>query len=97
MCGIVGKYNFQKKKDVSSRLIKIMCGQIEHRGPDDEGMYIKNHIGLGMRRLSIIDVSGGHQPVFNEDKTVVIVYNGETYNFMELREELMKKGHQFNP
>jgi asparagine synthase (glutamine-hydrolysing) len=95
MCGIVGKYNFGNKNPVSEDLIRKMCSQIIHRGPDDEGIYVKDCIGLGMRRLSIIDLGGGHQPIFNEDKTIAIVYNGEAYNFLELREILEKKGHQF--
>ena len=72
-----------------------MCGQIRHRGPDDQGVYITNHIGLGMRRLSIIDLQGGHQPIHNEDKSIWVVFNGEIYNFVELREELEKRGHYF--
>jgi asparagine synthase (glutamine-hydrolysing) len=72
-----------------------MCDQIIHRGPDDEGIYVADGAGLGMRRLSIIDLSGGHQPVFNEDRSAWIVYNGEAYNFPELREELEKRGHRF--
>ena len=95
MCGIVGKYNFRNTNSVDEDLIRRMCSQIIHRGPDDEGIYVKDNIGLGMRRLSIIDLGGGHQPIYNEDKTVVIVFNGEAYNFLELREMLEKKGHQF--
>ena len=95
MCGIVGKYNFWNGKKVDEGLIKKMCSQIVHRGPDDEGIFVKDCIGLGMRRLSIIDLGGGHQPIYNEDRTIAIVYNGETYNFMDLREILEKKGHQF--
>ena len=72
-----------------------MCQTIVHRGPDDEGIYVKDGVGLGMRRLSIIDLSGGHQPVHNEDKTIWIVFNGEIYNFLELRPELEKRGHHF--
>ncbi len=66
-----------------------------HRGPDDEGFYSDEQVSLGMRRLSIIDVQGGHQPIHNEDMTVWVVFNGEIYNFIELREELAKKGHAF--
>lgn len=95
MCGIVGKYNFGNKEPVGEDLIRKMCSQIVHRGPDDEGIYVKDSIGLGMRRLSIIDLGSGHQPIFNEDRSVVIVYNGEAYNFLELKEKLQKKGHQF--
>ena len=72
-----------------------MCQSIVHRGPDDEGIFLKDGAGLGVRRLSIIDLTGGHQPVFNEDKTVCIVYNGEIYNFPELRRELEGRGHRF--
>jgi asparagine synthase (glutamine-hydrolysing) len=72
-----------------------MCQTIVHRGPDDEGIYAQGRVGLGMRRLSIIDLSGGHQPIHNEDETVWIVYNGEIYNFPELRKGLLERGHQF--
>jgi asparagine synthase (glutamine-hydrolysing) len=72
-----------------------MCDQIVYRGPDDEGIYVADGAGLGMRRLSIIDLSGGHQPVFNEDRNAWIVYNGEVYNFPELRPELESRGHRF--
>lgn len=95
VCGIVGKYNFGNENRVDENLIRKMCSQIIHRGPDDEGVYVKDNIGLGIRRLSIIDLVGGNQPVFNEDKSIVIVYNGETYNFLELRELLEGEGHKF--
>lgn len=72
-----------------------MCQTIVHRGPDDEGIYAQGPVGLGMRRLSIIDLWGGHQPIHNEDKTVWVVYNGEIYNFPELRRELEQRGHSF--
>jgi len=72
-----------------------MCEQIVYRGPDDEGLYVADGAGLGMRRLSIIDLSGGHQPVFNEDRSAWIVFNGEIYNFPELRPELESRGHRF--
>jgi asparagine synthase (glutamine-hydrolysing) len=72
-----------------------MCDQIVYRGPDDEGIYVADGAGLGMRRLSIIDLAGGHQPVFNEDRSAWIVFNGEIYNFPELRPELEKRGHRF--
>jgi asparagine synthase (glutamine-hydrolysing) len=73
-----------------------MCQAILHRGPDEEGIFVKDGIGLGMRRLSIIDLAGGQQPVFNEDRTAWIVFNGEIYNFEELREDLLKRGHRFS-
>jgi asparagine synthase (glutamine-hydrolysing) len=72
-----------------------MCQTIVHRGPDDEGIYVRDAVGLGMRRLSIIDLSGGHQPIHNEDKTIWAVFNGEIYNFPELRAELESRGHKF--
>src|SRR6266852_4461953 len=72
-----------------------MCQTIVHRGPDDEGVYASGPVGLGMRRLSIIDLAGGHQPIHNEDRSVWVVFNGEIYNFTELRQELEGRGHQF--
>lgn len=95
MCGICGKFNFLNGRPVEDDLLDRMCRQLWHRGPDDQGMYIKNHIGLGMRRLSIIDVAGGHQPIHNEDKTIWVVCNGEIYNFLELRDDLERRGHVF--
>ena len=94
MCGIVGKYSF-KQKPISNDLLHDMCNVIVHRGPDDEGYYINGNIGLGMRRLSIIDLQTGNQPIHNESKDIWIVYNGEIYNCLELRAELERKGHKF--
>jgi asparagine synthase (glutamine-hydrolysing) len=95
MCGICGKLEFDPQATVSPRLIKAMADSIVHRGPDDEGFYVTGQIGLGFRRLSIIDLSGGHQPLANENDTVWIVFNGEIYNYQELRAELIGKGHVF--
>ena len=95
MCGICGKLNFDPGATVSGELLKSMADAIAHRGPDDEGYYLSGQIGLGFRRLSIIDLSGGHQPLSNEDGTVWIVFNGEIYNYQELREYLISKGHIF--
>ncbi|MFZ3065553.1 MAG: asparagine synthase (glutamine-hydrolyzing) [Nitrospirota bacterium] len=95
MCGICGKLNFDKNKDIDKGLIKKMCDTIVHRGPDDEGYYINKNIGLGMRRLSIIDLNTGHQPISNENQKIWIVFNGEIYNYRELKQDLIKKGHQF--
>ena len=67
-----------------------------HRGPTDEGFHFSDEIGLGMRRLSIIDIEGGHQPVYNEDRTVAVVLNGEIYNYLELAEDLRGRGHRFS-
>ncbi len=81
MCGICGKLNFDRDNEVSQPLLKAMADSIAHRGPDDDGYYISGQIGLGFRRLSIIDLAGGHQPLSNEDGTVWIVFNGEIYNY----------------
>ena len=95
MCGICGVINFNFKKRIEQSVIKKMSDSIAHRGPDDEGYYIENNVGLGHRRLSIIDVAGGRQPIYNEIKTVCIVFNGEIYNYLELKVLLIKKGHKF--
>lgn len=95
MCGICGKLNFDREKSVSPSLLKAMADAIYHRGPDDEGFYRSGAVGLGFRRLSIIDLNTGHQPLSNEDETVWIVFNGEIYNYQELRQELLSKGHTF--
>ncbi len=94
MCGIAGIVS-QVGGAVDTATVRRMCQAIVHRGPDDEGIFVKEGVGLGMRRLSIIDLAGGHQPVFNEDRTVWIVFNGEIYNFQELRKELESCGHRF--
>lgn len=96
MCGIAGIVSANAGERIDDSVIHRMCQAIVHRGPDDEGIFVKDGAGLGMRRLSIIDLAGGHQPVFNEDRTVWVVYNGEIYNFPELREELLQRGHHFS-
>lgn len=93
MCGIAGLRTFNEAVDRS--MLDRMCDLLEHRGPDDRGLFIDGSIGLSMRRLSIIDLSSGRQPIFNEDKSLCIVFNGEIYNFPDLRSELEKKGHRF--
>ncbi|HXW57722.1 MAG TPA: asparagine synthase (glutamine-hydrolyzing) [Candidatus Cybelea sp.] len=95
MCGICGKLEFDPQAKVSPHLLKAMADAIVHRGPDDEGFYVQGQIGLGFRRLSIIDLSGGHQPLPNENNSVWIIFNGEIYNYQELRTELIAKGHIF--
>lgn len=95
MCGIVGLINFEKEKPVTEIALKAMSDSIIRRGPDDEGFYIDKNVGFGFRRLSIIDLSTGHQPITNEDDTVCIIFNGEIYNFQELRSYLLTKGHIF--
>ena len=91
MCGIVGLVTKKEKENT----IKLMNDRIKHRGPDGEGYFIDNDVALGHRRLSIIDLSTGNQPMFNEDESVVTVFNGEIYNYQELKEELIKLGHDF--
>ncbi|OGR45160.1 MAG: asparagine synthase (glutamine-hydrolyzing) [Elusimicrobia bacterium GWA2_61_42] len=95
MCGICGIYNYGSGLPVTREALKAMNDLIVHRGPDDEGYYAAENAGLAMRRLSIIDVSTGHQPISNEDGTLWIVFNGEIYNFQELREGLLARGHKF--
>ncbi|MGA2236553.1 MAG: asparagine synthase (glutamine-hydrolyzing) [Terriglobales bacterium] len=95
MCGIAGVVSATRESNITEALVRHMCDQIVYRGPDDEGLYVADGAGLGMRRLSIIDLSGGHQPVFNEDRSAWIVFNGEIYNFPELRPELESRGHRF--
>lgn len=94
MCGIVGIFNFSSRTSPDERVLHRMCNAIRHRGPDDEGFYIQAPVGLGMRRLSVIDLTTGHQPIHNEDKTLWIVFNGEIYNFQSLRNELESE-HNF--
>ncbi len=94
MCGICGFYNFNNQQ-VDGNIIKKMCKVITHRGPDDEGIYLEQVFGMGMRRLSIIDLHSGHQPITNENETIWTVFNGEIYNYIELTEGLKKKGHVF--
>jgi asparagine synthase (glutamine-hydrolysing) len=94
MCGIVGIMSFDGRPVRPSEL-EAMCGAISHRGPDDEGIYVSEGIGLGMRRLSIIDLSTGHQPVHNEDRSVWVVFNGEIYNYHDLKEHTAARGHRY--
>src|SRR5262249_5729495 len=93
MCGIVGAINTEVRA-VDQALVRRMCALITRRGPDDDGFYFGDRVGLGMRRLAIIDVQAGKQPIHNEDKTVWVVFNGEIYNFRELRRDLAQRGHR---
>ncbi|MGC2153464.1 MAG: asparagine synthetase B, partial [Terriglobales bacterium] len=95
MCGIAGVVSATRESSISEALVRHMCDAIRHRGPDDEGIYLADGAGLGMRRLSIIDLSTGHQPIFNEDRSAWIVFNGEIYNFPDLRPDLERRGHRF--
>ncbi|HEV2580665.1 MAG TPA: asparagine synthase (glutamine-hydrolyzing) [Ktedonobacteraceae bacterium] len=95
MCGIAGFVDAEIGLNQAEQLIDGMCQVIRHRGPDDQGTWVGDGAALGMRRLSIIDVSGGNQPIFNEDHSILIVFNGEIYNYLELRDELQARGHHF--
>ena len=93
MCGIAG-YVLRDGPAELSR-VRAMCDQIRHRGPDDDGFYTGSGCAIGMRRLSIIDLATGHQPISNEDGSLWVVFNGEIYNYQELRRQLIAQGHQF--
>lgn len=95
MCGICGRLNFLHRAPVERREIETMARAMRHRGPDDEGYHLDGPLGLGFRRLSIIDLEGGHQPMSDQEETTWVVFNGEIYNFLELRKELEGFGHVF--
>jgi asparagine synthase (glutamine-hydrolysing) len=95
MCGIAGIVSSREGAPPRIERLRAMCDVMVHRGPDDEGLEICDRVALGMRRLSIIDLAGGHQPIHNEDRSVRVVFNGEIYNYRELRRELESKGHRF--
>ena len=96
MCGICGIADFDGRSPVSRDLVSRMNDTLSHRGPDDAGVYVAPNVGLGHRRLSIIDVAGGHQPISNEDGSVWVLLNGEIYNYSELRQRLLSRGHRFS-
>src|ERR1035437_530301 len=96
MCGISGFLHFDKEREASDTLIKKMNGVLAHRGPDGEGFYLKKNIALGHRRLAIIDLNTGEQPMYSEDHKIVLVFNGEIYNYLELKEELDRKSSRLN-
>ena len=96
MCGITGLVDPQGIDPANRQLVQHMCDVIVHRGPDDEGFYFSALSGLGIRRLSIIDLQTGHQPILNEDQNVAVVLNGEIYNYRELRQDLERQGHRFS-
>src|SRR5260370_15331822 len=98
MCGITGWANLDSRTppfEGAQELLHAMCERMVHRGPDSEGLFVTNGAALGMRRLAIIDLVTGEQPVFNEDKSVAAILNGEIYNYRELRVNLEKRGHSF--
>jgi asparagine synthase (glutamine-hydrolysing) len=95
MCGITGVVDLREKRSINQELVRVMNDSVAHRGPDGEGFHFEPGVGIGHRRLSIIDLEGGKQPIYNEDQTVVVTYNGEIYNFKELARELRDRGHTF--
>ena len=100
MCGIAGFIDLwderqTRGRDDSAQILDAMCRAISHRGPDDQGTLVEDGVALGMRRLSIIDLAGGHQPISGEDGSVTIVFNGEIYNYQDLTPELEARGHKF--
>jgi asparagine synthase (glutamine-hydrolysing) len=96
MCGIAGIISFDEGVVPTSSQLEAMCNSMIHRGPDDVGIDISGQVGMGMRRLSIIDLVGGHQPIYNEDRSVRVIFNGEIYNYRELRQDLERCGHRFS-
>ena len=95
MCGFVGIFDLKAADAVDESLLRRMNAAQTHRGPDGHGVHLESGLGLGHRRLSIIDVAAGIQPFYSEDRSVVLVYNGEIYNFVSLTKELEKLGHRF--
>src|SRR5262245_18719010 len=95
MCGITGIVDLVGRRTIEEQTLRVMNGTISHRGPDGDGFHVEPGVGFGHRRLSIIDLEGGKQPLYNEDQSVVVTYNGEIYNFRELEVELRVRGHTF--
>src|SRR5512136_2574660 len=95
MCGIVGTLNLTEAAPIQEATLRQMLAMLRHRGPDQFGIYLDSQVGLGNARLSIIDLSSGQQPIANEDQTLWIVFNGEIFNYVELRPELEARGHHF--
>ena len=95
MCGICGILKVTDDKPINFQDLKRMTRSMYHRGPDDEGYFIDKYVGLGHRRLSIIDLNHGRQPIYSENEDICVVFNGEIYNFKQLRSDLISKGHNF--
>src|SRR4051812_13772673 len=95
MCGIAGYLHFDRNRSANPDVLKRMSDCIAHRGPDGSGSYLQNNLALGHRRLSIIDLATGDQPMFSDSKKIALIFNGEIYNYLELREELKALGHHF--
>src|SRR5437870_10059652 len=94
MCGIAGMLSIDASIDQAA--VERMCAAIEHRGPDSRGVFLGDGVGLGVQRLRVIDLETGDQPIRNEDGSVIVVLNGEIYNYKELREDLARRGHRFS-
>jgi asparagine synthase (glutamine-hydrolysing) len=92
MCGIIGQVRFDGQR-VEPELPARMCARLEHRGPDSRGIHLDDGVALGIQRLRVVDLNTGDQPIYNEDRSIVVVLNGEIYNYRELREELRARGH----
>src|SRR5689334_4896809 len=95
MCGIAGIFDTQGRRPIDGELLARMNASQQHRGPDDEGYHVEPGVGLAFRRLSIIDLTTGHQPLYNEDGSVGVIFNGEIYNYQSLVSELTALGHTF--
>lgn len=95
MCGVVGYIDLRREQRIDKTVLDRMTAKLVHRGPDSDGYFVEENVGLGFRRLSIIDLESGDQPIFNEDGSIVVLCNGEIYNYLELRESLIRKGHVF--
>ena len=96
MCGIAGAFDLRGSREFSKRRLLTMTAAIAHRGPDDEQVHIEPGVALGVRRLSIIDLAGGSQPIGNEDRSIWVAFNGELFEYPELRQELLARGHRLN-
>src|SRR5437867_11177844 len=95
MCGIAGYINTDLSRPADPRILRSMTDALVHRGPDDEGFHVQGGVALGMRRLAIIDLETGQQPISNEDGSIWVVFNGEVYNYLELKDQLISRGHRF--
>jgi asparagine synthase (glutamine-hydrolysing) len=95
MCGIAGIFDLRERREVRRDLLARMSDAQRHRGPDDDGFHVEPGVGLAFRRLSIIDLTTGHQPIYNEDGSVCVIFNGEIYNYQSLATELAALGHSF--
>jgi asparagine synthase (glutamine-hydrolysing) len=94
VCGIIGQVR-RDARQVDRATMERMCMALEHRGPDSRGLHVDGQVALGIQRLRVIDLQTGDQPIYNEDRSVVVVLNGEIYNFRELRRDLLRRGHRF--